>query len=220
MKITRNVAVAGVAGALTLSGIALVAAPVATAATVAAAEDGTDTVGSRLQAITEALAGLVTDGSITQEQADEVAATLDASDALRGPGGPGGDGGRGIAVDVAAETLGMTGEELRTALAVEGTTLADVAAAQGVDTSALVDALVAAATERITQAVTDGRITQERADSEIAALPERVGAMVEDELAFRGGPGHGPRGDRVPGGGTTDDGTTDDATAEGTSLTT
>jgi hypothetical protein len=207
MSMRRRIATAGVAGVLGVTGLALVTAPLASAETTT--EDGTTTVGSRLQAIRDALAGLVSDGSITQEQADEVATTLDGSDALRGPGGHGG-GGRGLALDAAAEALGMTADELRTALEVDGTTLADVAEAQGVETGTLVDALVAAATERITDAVTEGRLTQEEADERIAALPERIAAMVEEELRF-GGHGHGPRR-----GGPAPDGSTDDGTTQGT----
>lgn len=189
--IRTKLAAAGVAGVLSLTGLA-VAAPLASAATVS--QDGaTTTLGDRLQGIRDALAGLVTDGTLTQAQADEVATTLDRSDALRGPGGGHGHGHGGADLDAAATALGLTGEELRTALAVEGTTLADVAAAEGVETSALVDALVTAGTERLTEAVGDGRLTQAEADERLAALPERVAALVEERLRF-GGPGHGPRG--------------------------
>jgi hypothetical protein len=214
MTISKKLAAAGVAGVLGVTGLAMTA-PIASALTVS--EDGTSTtVGDRLQAIKDALAGLVTDGTLTQAQADQVAATLDESDALRGHGG-GGHGRGGLDLDAAATALGMTVEELRTALAVEGTTLADVAAAEGVDTSTLVDALVAAGTERLTQAVEDGRLTQAEADERLAALPERVAALVEEELRF-GRPGRGPRGgfDRS-GDGATDGATTDDGAADGTS---
>ena len=73
----------------------------------------------------------------------------------------------GFALDAAAEALGITAEELRTALG-EGKTLAQIAETEGVETDALVEDLVAAATERIKQAVTDERLTQERADELIA----------------------------------------------------
>ena len=79
MRITKKVAAAGIAGMLGVTGIAVLTAPVASATTTT--EEGT-TLGGRLQAVTEALAGLVTDGTLTQEQADEVATTLDASDVL------------------------------------------------------------------------------------------------------------------------------------------
>ena len=53
----------------------------------------------------------------------------------------GGHGGR-LDLSAAAAVLDMGGEELRTALRTEGTTLADVAEEQGVAVDALVDALV------------------------------------------------------------------------------
>jgi hypothetical protein len=156
MKITKRIAPAWLAGVLGLAGlgVAAVGTPLAVAAASApTAEAGASDAGSdRLQAISDALADLVADGTITQDQADKVAAALDESDALR-PGGPGGPGGHGgmvpLDLDVAADALGLTQGELRDALATEGTTLADVAEEQGVETSTLVDALVAAGEDRI-----------------------------------------------------------------------
>jgi polyhydroxyalkanoate synthesis regulator phasin len=196
MKITKRLVPAGLAGVLGLTGlgVAAVGAPLAVAAgTAPTAEAGVGDAGDRLQAITDALADLVADGTITQDQADKVAAALDESDALR-PGGPGGPGGHGgmvpLDLDSAADALGLTPEELRDALATEGTTLADVAEEQDVETSTLVDALVAAGEDRIEQAVTDGRLTQEQAEDLREALPERVAAAIEME--FRGERDHGP----------------------------
>lgn len=190
MRITRRLATAAVAGTLAVGGIAALAAPVAAAGTA----DGTTT---RASAIVEALAGLVADGTLTQEQASTVATTLDESDALRGGPGHGG-GAHHLDLAAAATALGMTEDELRTALDVDGTTLADVAAAQGVDTAVLVDALVDAATEHVQAEVADGRITQDRADEILAALPERVAAMVEREMRGPGGPRGGRGGDTDP----------------------
>jgi hypothetical protein len=202
MKINHRLAAAGVAGALAVTGLAaVVVAPLASAAsdtaTADATDDGTATrAAGRVQAITDALAGLVGDGTLTQAQADEVATTLAESDALRG-GGHG--GGRGIDLGAAAEALGLTTDELRTALAADGATLASVAEAQGVELSVLTDALVAAGTERVQASLADGRITQEEADAAIAALPGKVAERVEQELPARGG-GRAPQegADEVP----------------------
>lgn len=171
------------AGAVMLGGLA-VAGP-------ALAEDPTGT--SALERITQALAGLVDDGSITREQADEVAATL-AESGLGGPGGPGGRGGHGPGMDfsVAAETLGMTEDELRTALEADGTTLARIAEDQGVEEDALVGALVTAGQERIAEAVADGRLTQDEADERLADLEAQITERIEAPLPDR--PGH-PEGD-------------------------
>ena len=168
------------AGAVMLGGLA-VAGP-------ALADDATGT--SAVERITEALSGLVSDGSITQEQADEVAATL-AESGLGGPGGRGGHG-PGMDLSVAAETLGLSEDELRTALEADGATLAQVAEDQGVEVDTLVDALVAAGEERIADAVADGRITQEEADERLADLEARVTERVESALPDR--PGRPDRG--------------------------
>jgi hypothetical protein len=114
----------------------------------------------------------------------------------RGPGGHGMMLGRGL--DTAADVLGVTDAELRSALE-EGMSIADVAEDQGVDVQEVVDALVAAATERLDQAVEDGRLEEDRAEEIKAALPQRVAAMVERE----GLPGRGGRGPEGvgPGGG-------------------
>ena len=208
MRVHKRAVTVAVAGAVSLAGLGVLAAnsplgAVAASDARSSADGAAPTIGDRLSAIKEALKGLVTDGTITQEQADRVATTLNDSKALHrgGHGGHGGDGGfgfhGGFALDAAAEALGITAEELRTALG-EGKTLAEIAEAEGVETDALVDDLVDAATERIERAVTDGRLTQERADELIAALPERIATAVQDGFGGRGfGPGGpGRHGDR------------------------
>jgi hypothetical protein len=189
VHVRKKLIMATTAGALTLTGLA-VAVP-------ALADDdpssGTDS--SVVERITDALSGLVSDGSITQEQADEVATTLGEA----GIGGHGGHGGR-LDLSAAATALGMTEEELRTALEPEGTTLAQVAEDQDVPVDTLVDALVQAEEERAAQAVEDGRLTQEEADERLAGVEERVterviSAAPSHEGGHRGGPGHDGPGD-------------------------
>lgn len=196
MRITRKVVAIGTAGLLTAGGIGTaIAVPAAFAATSPATGTGDTPGAGRLQALQDALAGLVGDGTLTQDQADTVADTLESSDAL-GHGGH--QGGRGIDLDAAATALGMTADDLRTALAVDGATLAGVAQDQGVERQALVDALVAAGTDRVQQAVTDGRLTQAEADERIAELPDRTATLVDADLpdgaGGRGGPGRGREG--------------------------
>ena len=176
----KKLIIATTAGVLTLGGLGLAAPALA---------DTGNASGSAVDRITEALSGLVSDGSITQEQADEVASTLDEA----GMGHRGGHRGGGFDLSAAATALGMTEDELRTALETDGTTLADVAGEQGVEVDALVDALVTAQQERIAVAVEDGRITQEQADERLADLEERVTERVNSEAPV-GGPGHGARG--------------------------
>ncbi|MGY2084919.1 hypothetical protein [Blastococcus sp. SYSU DS0539] len=179
----KKLIIATTAGVLTLGGLA-VAVP-------ALAGPGT-AGGSAVDRITEALSGLVSDGSITQEQADEVATTLDEA----GIGDRGGHRGGGLDLAAAATVLGMTEDELHTALEADGTTLAQVAEEQGVAVDTLVDALATAQQERIAAAVEDGRLTQEQADERLADLEERVTERVNTEAPADRDRGHGPHGDR------------------------
>ncbi|MCV2489878.1 hypothetical protein OF117_10940 [Geodermatophilus sp. YIM 151500] len=179
------------AGALTLGGLA-VAVPA-----VAASDTGADAAASAVERIRNALDGLVSDGTLTEEQADRVATTL--RDA--GLGGHGGGHRGGFPLATAAEALEMTEDELRTALEPEGTTLADVAEAQGVPLETLVGALVAAAEERVAQAVEDGRLTQEEADQRVADLEERITDRMTSALPDRPADGRGGPGGRGDAGG-------------------
>ncbi|MGY1642650.1 hypothetical protein ACI782_16195 [Geodermatophilus sp. SYSU D00703] len=172
----KKFVIAATAGALTLTGLA-VAAPA-----LAATDTTEDATSSPIDHIRDALAGLVGDGSITQEQADEVATTLDEA----GLGGGGGHHGRGPDLAAAAEALGMSEDDLHTALEADGATLAQVAEDNGVAVDTLVQALVTAEQERIAQAVTDGRITQEQADERLADLEQRVTDRVDAAVDDRG----------------------------------
>ncbi len=154
------------AGALAVGGLAFAVPAVADddappAEAAASAED-------RLR---DALSGLVEDGSITQEQADEVATTLSGS------GWHGGWGWGGSSV--VTETLGLSEEELRTALEADGATLASVAEDQGVAVEDLVAALAEAVRERVATAVEEGRLTQEQADEWLADLETRITEAVQ-----------------------------------------
>ncbi|MGY1683549.1 hypothetical protein [Geodermatophilus sp. SYSU D01176] len=175
----KKLVVAAAAGALTLTGLA-VAVPA-----IAATEDTDGSSTSVVDRIKDALSGLVDDGSITQEQADEVATTLDGA----GFGRHGGHGGW-FGLETAAETLGMTEDELRTALEAEGATLATVAEQQGVSVDALVDALVAAKQERIAEAVEEG-MPQDVADERLADLEQRVTEWVNSTHEDMPGGGRG-----------------------------
>ena len=210
MKITKRTVAAGTIGAVAASGLGLVllGAPSALAATTDSSDTSSSTstdasAGSRLQAIKDALAGLVSGGTLTQAQADEVATTLDSSDALRGGGRGGhggGPGGRLVSLDTAATTIGISTDDLRTALQADGATLASVAADHDVTEQTLVDALVAAAKTHLAEEVTEGDLTQAQADERIAALPETVTAAVEREFTGgRGGRGDGDDSDDTSG---------------------
>ncbi len=154
---------------------------------------------------------LVADGTLEQDQADAV---LEAVEARReefradhpgsGPGhdrgfrGPGsGFGGR----DALLEALGMTGEELRDALA-EGQTIEGIAEAAGVDLTALALDGLDAQQERLDEAVADGSISDERAARIQEHLDRAREAIESGERIFPGSPRHGgPPGHPGPGGG-------------------
>jgi hypothetical protein len=152
-----------------------------------------------------ALDKLVADGTITQAQADKVLAALQAARPAKGPGHGPGRGGFGK-LDVAATVLGMTVEELRTALQ-GGQSLADVAKAKGVDVAKVVDALVAELKAHLADHVASGKNTQAEVDQMLADARTRIEAFVNGQapaggFGFGGRRGHhGPMGG-APAGGT------------------
>ena len=135
----------------------------------------------------ETLAQLVTDGTITQEQADAVAAALEANRPEHGPGHEGRGERLRAAFDAAAGALGTTPEELREALH-DGSTIAELAAEAGVEVGTVVEDMVAAATTELQGKVDAGLIEQEQADELLSTLTERLTDLVEN------GRPAGPRG--------------------------
>ena len=176
----KKIAVVALAGGIGLTGGMLIAPSIATAA-----DTGSSTsVSGRLGALKDALKSLVTDGTLTQAQADKVATTLDQNLPKRGPGGPGHMGMRmrgGPAhlepADV-AKVLGITPAELRTQLEA-GKTLAQIAAAEGMSKAALISGLVKAAEAELAQAVKAGRLTQAQADTIKGTLTARITEKVD-----------------------------------------
>ncbi len=81
------------------------------------------------------------------------------------------------AVDTVADLIGLSPEEIME-LRQDGMSLAEIAAAQGVDEQTLTDALVAAATDRVQQKVDEGVITQEQADEILAQITDRMSDVV------------------------------------------
>ena len=180
----KKLVLATTAGALTLTGLAFAVPAMADEDTPSTSTETTET--SAEDRIRDALEGLVTDGSISQEQADEVATTL--GDA--GFGGHGWHRGGGYDLSVAAETLGMSEDDLRTALEADGASLASVAEDQGVAVEDVVAALTAEVQEHIADAVADGDLTQEQADERTADLE----AWITERVNSTGGHDGGPRG--------------------------
>jgi hypothetical protein len=175
-----------VASTLALGGVAggvAVLAPAASAADVTSPAPAASTAPiDRTERLKQSLAGLVTDGTLTQAQADKVAATL--ADKL-----PGRDGGGMRNLDTAATVLGLSVQDLRTSLE-GGKSLADVAAEKNVDKQRLIDELVQAAQTNLDEQVKAGRLTQAQADERKANLSARITALVE----HKGLPNRGSRG--------------------------
>jgi hypothetical protein len=194
----RPLAIAVAAGIL---GVGVATAGAVTVPAVAASVTGQPSpadVSSRVDAVRKALQGLVDDKTLTDQQADKVADTLGKSDGLRGPGpGPGGRHGFGLgiggpeATDTLAKALGMSADDVRTALR-NGTTIADLAKKQGKDVSAVESALVAAAKARLAEAVKAGRLTQAQADEIQGKLAGAIKQFVENGRPA-GPRGFGPR---------------------------
>jgi len=137
----------------------------------------------------------VEEGLLTQEQADQLAERWADGQGPMGLGMPGGrgHGGRGgpgwgmgmrgetSIMSVAAEKLGLTVDELATAMGTDKS-IADVAKEKGVDVAVIVDAIVAERADQLKALVTDGRITQEKADTMLANMKEQVQTLLESKI--------------------------------------
>jgi hypothetical protein len=184
---------------LILAGVLVTGAAGAVAITPASATTSTNPVTSRLAHFKSALSGLVSDGTLTQAQADKVAGTLDKKMPRRGEGGKDGMrgfgghfGGMGMADtrDAAAKALGLTPDKLVAALE-GGKSLAQVAKDQKVSVDSVVKAMVTAIESDLATAVKDGRITQAQADKMKSTLTQRITDRVNRARPARG-QGHGP----------------------------
>jgi len=174
-------------GFVTLVVAAMAASGIALAQT--GGDDAAPEAPDRPSFIMERLAPLVEDGTLTESQAEAVAEVLaDGFESRRPHRGPGLEG--------IGEFLGLTGDEIREALQ-GGSTLAEIAGANGSSGDELTAFLVADAEERLDEAVAEGRIDETEKDEKLAEIAERIAAMVEGEGP---GIGHGPRGPGGPGG--------------------
>jgi hypothetical protein len=80
-------------------------------------------------------------------------------------------------LQIAAETIGITAEELRAAVA-GGETVASVAEANGVDPQAVIDAVLAPIFDKLDQAEANGRLTSEEVATKKAAATDRIADFV------------------------------------------
>lgn len=188
--------IAGIGAGITLGfpGISNAAGTTTTAGTAAATTDpatGTATARpDRSTIVNDALAKLVTAGTITQAQSDAVAKALTDALPAKGMDGRGGRGG-GASLTVVAKAIGISEADLRTALQ-GGQTIAQVAAAHNVTTDAVAAVIKADLQTRLAAQVTAGTITQAQADERLAGADARIAAELT-EVGHAGGPG-GPGG--------------------------
>ncbi len=182
----RAMAALALAATLAAGGAAVaIAGPTVAGAAESAATGTVSRIGS-------VLSGLVSDGTINQTQADAVQKALDAArpqgmGERRKPGAMPG-------IEAVASVLGMTADEVRTALQ-SGQSLAQIAAAKGVSTQAVVDAIVADLKTHLAEEVTSGEHTQAEADQRLSKATELITAAVNGQMPFgpggTGGRGHG-----------------------------
>ena len=200
----KRFAAAGLAAGLTggaIAGIALTHPSVSgaqtdttTETTVPAQTDESEAEATRPEPgawLSETLAPLVADGTITQAQADAVIAAI--QEARPDHGLRGHRFGRGVNLEIAATAIGISTEDLRTALQ-DGQSLAEVAQANGVDPQVVIDAFVADLQTHLAARVESGALTQAEADEKLANATERITAMVNGDFPDRPF-GPGPRGD-------------------------
>jgi hypothetical protein len=177
----RSLAALAVSGALAAGLFAgVVLGEPATAAAQETTLDGTTVEVPML--IGEVLDGLVADGTLTDTQADAVAAALAEIRPGRGLRCGPGHHGRHVFAHI-ADILGMEPEALHDGL-VDGATIADLAAAAGVTPDDVVAALLVDAAGRLDAAVESGRIDAADAETRLAELEERFTDLVNGEIDF------------------------------------
>lgn len=147
------------------------------------------------KALDDRVDAAVAAGRITKAEGDAVKQRIAADDfPLVGGFHRGGGFGHFGGLDAAATYLGITDDQLHTALE-GGKTLAQVAKDHGKSADGLIAALVADAREHIDQAVSAGRISKAQGDQMISGLEDRITGLVNGT-----GPGPGAPGFRRPGG--------------------
>ncbi len=146
----------------------------------------------------------VTEGWLTEDQAQRMQEQMDKAPGDRGRGkgfmrrGDGFLGRRGDSpINAAAEALDMTVSDLMAEIQ-GGKSIADVATEKGVDLQVIIDAYLKQVGETLDQAVQDGRITQDQADLMLEQAGKRVPEMLNNTWEGRG-PGRFPPGG-FPGG--------------------
>jgi hypothetical protein len=132
--------------------------------------------------LAHALDDLVVDGTLNQGQADAVSNGVKANRAAAGGRRP---FVKKLIASVSAQ-LGIAPKDLVVELR-SGKSIAGVASDKGVDPQSIITTLVTSIDARIDQAVTNAKMTQERADQLKAKVTPRVTAFVNKVHAHAGG---------------------------------
>jgi uncharacterized protein (DUF433 family) len=149
-------------------------------------------ISSAVADATEQINAAVAESRLTQEQADELIASLETvfTDAVNGelPTQAGRPVQRLVARGLARQVAEATGLELGDVVEQfqAGSTLADILTANGVDVDTFTQDVLSRASERLAQAVANGRITQEGADEMIARLTERLPQIINSRRPAAG----------------------------------
>jgi len=157
-----------------------------------------DVVAALLADYTADLDAAVEEGTITREVADarltlrraEIESWLAEPIPARAAGMVGlmaGRGYTGLALDTVAEALGLETDALLDELQA-GKTVAEIAEAQGVALADVIDAVIAAAEEKLAAAVEAGTLTQAQADAQLALLRANLDVQLTTSLPLAGRP--------------------------------
>ena len=187
----KKLAAVGMAAAIGVGGLTVAAVnPAGAQNAPATTTQASGQNATREGPLQRALAALVADGTLTQEQADAVASTTKAeAESGRAEHKEKAKARRTATLAVVAEALGSTPEKVKAALA-DGTSIAAQAEAKGIDRQAVDDALTKQLNANIDAAVADGKINEERA----AKAKEHVDQAVDRILDADGSGGGGGRG--------------------------
>jgi len=158
-------------GALGFSAIA----PTGLAAAQQIEDLAAQTAGPRGRVLASVLEDLVADGTITQAQADAVRDGVKAEAGERVGRGHRLLAGAG---ETAADTIGITTDELREAVK-GGQSIGEVAEANGIASTAVVDALVVEADSVIEEKLAAGEIDEARAEAARERVPEAAQRLVD-----------------------------------------
>jgi uncharacterized protein YidB (DUF937 family) len=133
------------------------------------------------QALSDRVDAAVAAGRVTKAEGDALKARIQSNDFPLFGGPHSGSGHFGFIgrLESAAGYIGITEAQLRTELE-SGKSLAEVAKAHGKSVDGLIDALVAAAKDKLDSAVSAGRLTKAQETEMLSVLKDRITSAVNN----------------------------------------